>query len=225
VSLYDLPKPLPSKWHELLAEFDVLKGEQSAPLCMTGDYTVQTVHGRWSLFNCSSEHLEARFALAATRAGTELRSPQDILPHDYWFDRLYDNLVANQSSYATTDGPARVILDACVASATFCARLERAELEGTLQSMIIRDPVSIALNEFLSGSAMEEAASSGISSNTKAERSVLRDRYFASFQKRSSFLICVLQRTNTTANGSDGYRNQAQSRMAQSRIWPFAQFS
>ena len=84
----------------------------------------------WIVSDGVSENFQERFRALAARAGVALGCPKDTDAEDFWLHRLYLDLVENNSDQlfaASKEGG--VILRVCVASATFCARLERKALE------------------------------------------------------------------------------------------------
>jgi hypothetical protein len=88
--------------------------------------------GRWIYgTGAVSENLRERVRLCVAEAGRALpqyRKGTD--PEDFWLHRLYLDLVKNNSDLlfcGTKEGG--MILSVCVASATFCARLERSALQ------------------------------------------------------------------------------------------------
>ncbi len=91
-------------------------------------------HGVWNY--CSdgiSENFRERVRLCVAEAGRALPGyPQGADAEDFWLHRLYLDLLKNNSDLlfcASNEGG--MILSVCVASATFCARLERQALEQT----------------------------------------------------------------------------------------------
>jgi hypothetical protein len=77
----------------------------------------------------TTESLEARWKLLATKAGRALGAPR-VLPWTYWLHRLFMYLRANESDfvrmYSDTNGFIERLFEASV---IFCARLERSSLE------------------------------------------------------------------------------------------------
>jgi hypothetical protein len=87
-------------------------------------------HGIWIYSDGLDENFLARFRVLAARGGLALGSPQDTDPEDFWLHRLFLDLVENNSDElfaASKEGG--MIRRVCVASATFCSRLERKALE------------------------------------------------------------------------------------------------
>jgi hypothetical protein len=87
-------------------------------------------HGLWDYSDGVSENFQARFRVLAARAGLALGCPNGADAEDFWLRRLYLDLVENNSDQlfaASKEGG--MILRVCVASATFCSRLERQALE------------------------------------------------------------------------------------------------
>jgi len=85
--------------------------------------------GLWILGDGVSENFQARVRTLAARAGVTLGCPKDTDAEDFWFHWLYRDLLENNSDQliaASKEGG--VIGRVCVASATFCARLERKAL-------------------------------------------------------------------------------------------------
>ncbi len=86
--------------------------------------------GVWTLSKGPNENFQARFQVMATRAALDLGSPPDAEPLDFWLHRLYFDLGktgSDQLFAASAEGG--IILNVCLASATFCARLEKRALE------------------------------------------------------------------------------------------------
>jgi hypothetical protein len=86
--------------------------------------------GVWTLGDGVSENFQERFRVLAARAGVTLGSPKDADPEDFWLHRLFLDLRENNSKQlfaASEEGG--MIRRVCVASATFCARLERKVLK------------------------------------------------------------------------------------------------
>jgi hypothetical protein len=82
--------------------------------------------GLWTYSDGVSENFQARSRALISRVGLALGSPKDTDPEDFWLHRLYHDLLENNSDQlfaASREGG--VILRVSVASATFCARLER----------------------------------------------------------------------------------------------------
>jgi hypothetical protein len=85
-------------------------------------------YGVWHYANRGiSENFYERVRLCVAEAGRALPDcPNDAEPEDFWLHRLYLDLLKNESDLlfsASEEGG--MILSVCVASATFCARLER----------------------------------------------------------------------------------------------------
>lgn len=86
--------------------------------------------GVWVLDDGVSENFQARFRALAARAGVALGSPEGTDPEDFWLHRLYLDLLDNNSEQLfAASKVGGVIRRVCVASATFCSRLERKALE------------------------------------------------------------------------------------------------
>lgn len=86
--------------------------------------------GLWTLGDGVNENFQARFRALAVRAGLALGCSTGTDAEDLWLHRLYLDLLENNSEQlfaASKEGG--VILRVCVASATFCARLEKKTLE------------------------------------------------------------------------------------------------
>lgn len=89
-------------------------------------------HGVWNYTSDGvSENFRQRVRLCVAKAGRALHDyPKDTDPEDFWFHRLYLNLLENNSdSLFAASEEGGMIVGVCVASATFCARLEREALE------------------------------------------------------------------------------------------------
>jgi hypothetical protein len=73
-----------------------------------------------------SENFLERFRTLAARAGAALGSPKDTDPEDFWLHRLYLDLREHNSDqlFAASEAGG-AIRRVCVASSTFCSRLER----------------------------------------------------------------------------------------------------
>jgi hypothetical protein len=80
-----------------------------------------------------TEGLLAGFELVATEAGKELGSPLGTPPQKQWLHRLFVDLRANNSDhihiYSDTVGTIERLLEA---SATYCLRLDRQSIDGSL---------------------------------------------------------------------------------------------
>jgi len=88
-------------------------------------------HGVWSYANDGiSENFLERVRLCVAEAGRALPDyPKGADPEDFWLHRLYLDLLRNNSDLLfCTRKEGGMILSICVASATFCARLERQAL-------------------------------------------------------------------------------------------------
>jgi hypothetical protein len=86
--------------------------------------------GLWFLSNGISENFKERVRTVATLAGIALGCPKGTNAEHFWFHRLYSDLLMNKSdqlSAASEKGG--IIKRVCVASATFCARLEQEALK------------------------------------------------------------------------------------------------
>jgi hypothetical protein len=82
--------------------------------------------GVWALDDGVNENFLERFRVLAARAGVALGSPEGTDAEDFWLHRLYLDLRENNSKElfaASKEGG--MILRVCVASATFCSRLQR----------------------------------------------------------------------------------------------------
>jgi hypothetical protein len=91
--------------------------------------------GVWNLNHGPSENFQAEFRALATRAGRALGAPQGALLEDFWLHRLFLDLRGNGSDeliVASDEGG--IILHVCIASATFCSRLEKKALETSASS-------------------------------------------------------------------------------------------
>jgi hypothetical protein len=86
--------------------------------------------GLWIVSDGVSENFQERFHALAARAGVALGCPKDADAEDFWLHRLFLDLLENNSDQlfgASEEGG--VINRVCVASATFCSRLERKTLQ------------------------------------------------------------------------------------------------
>ena len=86
--------------------------------------------GLWIVSDGVSENFQARFRALAARASVALGCAKDTDAEDFWLHRLYLDLLENNSDQlfvASKEGGA--IRRVCVASGTFCARLERNALQ------------------------------------------------------------------------------------------------
>jgi hypothetical protein len=98
-------------------------------------------HGIWTISDGVNENFQARFRALAARAGRALGAPSGSDPEDFWLHRLWLNLRGNDSDQlfaASNEGG--VILSGCVASATFCSRLEK-------QALHPAEPVEASFNQ------------------------------------------------------------------------------
>lgn len=88
--------------------------------------------GRW-IFGTGgvSENFRERVRLCVAEAGRALPDyPKGTGPEDFWLHRLWLDLLENNSdSLFCASKEGGMILSVCVASATFCARLERKAIE------------------------------------------------------------------------------------------------
>jgi DNA-binding XRE family transcriptional regulator len=85
--------------------------------------------GLWMLSDGLSENFQARVRTLACRAGITLDCPTGCDAEDFWFDRLFRNLLENDSDQLfAASKKGGVIPRLCLASATFCARLEKEAL-------------------------------------------------------------------------------------------------
>jgi len=88
-------------------------------------------HGVWKYGDGISENFLERVRLCVREAGRALPDyPKGANSEDFWLHRLYFDLLENKSDLlfcASKEGG--IIFSVCVASATFCARLERKTLE------------------------------------------------------------------------------------------------
>jgi lambda repressor-like predicted transcriptional regulator len=85
--------------------------------------------GVWVFRGSVSDNFQARFRALASRAGIALGRPKSTLPEDFWLHRLYLDMLENNSDQLVGSKEGGTIVRVCVASATFCARLERQALE------------------------------------------------------------------------------------------------
>ncbi len=105
--------------------------------------------GLWMISDGVSENFQERFRALAARAGAALGDcPKGTHPEDFWLHRLFSDLRENRSKLlAGAQGDDRTLCKAagiewrpapkvytvkrvCVASATFCSRLERKAVTG-----------------------------------------------------------------------------------------------
>jgi hypothetical protein len=94
-------------------------------------------HGVWNYGNTGvSENFRERVRLCVTEAGRSLPDyPDGTDAEDFWLHRLYLDLLENNSDLlfgASEEGG--MVLSVCVASATFCARLQRADFSSAANS-------------------------------------------------------------------------------------------
>lgn len=88
--------------------------------------------GRWMFVTGGvSENFRERVRLCVAEAGRALPDyPKGTDPEDFWLHRLWLDLLKNNSdSLFCASKEGGMILSVCVASATFCARLEREALQ------------------------------------------------------------------------------------------------
>jgi hypothetical protein len=111
--------------------------------------------GLWIVSDGVNENFQARFRTLAARAGLALGSPKGTDPEDFWLHRLFLDLRENNSDQlfaASKEGG--VILRVCVASATFCSRLERqalAQAEPDKQQLPPSQPIERGIAEATEG--------------------------------------------------------------------------
>ena len=99
--------------------------------------------GLWKLSAGVNDNFKERFRTIAARAGRALGCPTDSGPEYFWFHRLYlDSLETNSDQLMAASKEGGMILRVCMASATFCSRLERKAVTGDKQS-----PTSQALDQ------------------------------------------------------------------------------
>ena len=157
-----MPPQLPT-WKELASTFDALTAEQpyTPRASAMGDYGANASYGKWIVHNCIGEALKVRVELAIASAGKSLGCAPGVPPLDNWLDRLSTHLQANRSVHVraaeSSIGPLRIIEDVCVASSIYCARLQRAEIEGDVDQVGMKDLISLAVIEGAFGSGNEEA--------------------------------------------------------------------
>jgi hypothetical protein len=100
--------------------------------------------GLWVIYDAVNENFQERFRALAARAGVALGSPKGTDPEDFWLHRLFFDLLENHSNElfaASEEGG--MVLRVCVASGTYCARLERKALEQSEPSKrVVPDPES-----------------------------------------------------------------------------------
>jgi len=89
-----------------------------------------------------SENFRERVRVCVARTGVALGCPRGADPEDFWLHHLYLDLLANKSDLlfaASEEGG--MILSVCVASATFCSRLEKKSLkQADMQKFEISQP-------------------------------------------------------------------------------------
>lgn len=87
-------------------------------------------YGVWNYGDGVSENFRERVRLCVARSGVALGCPRCTDPEDFWLHQLYLDLLANKSDLlfaASKEGG--IILSVCLASATFCSRLENRSLK------------------------------------------------------------------------------------------------
>jgi DNA-binding XRE family transcriptional regulator len=90
-------------------------------------------HGVWNYASDGlSENFRERVRLCVVKSGIALGCPKGTDPEDFWLHYLYRDLLANNSDllFAASE-VGGMILSVCVASATFCSRLENKSLRQT----------------------------------------------------------------------------------------------
>jgi hypothetical protein len=195
------PSP-PSIWLELRAEFTALnlrQFPQSENIIFTtpiktmyavGKYSAKGRNLEWKLEDCQSEDLKACFELTATQAGKALRTPAGTDSLDYWLDRLALNLSASKSDHFQTGTVAEfrfdVVKDVCAASAMFCAKLARAEIEGTFDDLALRESVSYAVDKVFEEAETSESGDPGPDLSSDAPLSNTAERFFWTKTKATS---------------------------------------
>ena len=87
-------------------------------------------YGVWNYNDGVSENFRERGRLCIARSGVALGCPIGTDPEDFWLHQLYLDLIKNNSDllFASSE-KGGMILSVCVASATFCSRLEKSALE------------------------------------------------------------------------------------------------
>src|SRR5579864_6292661 len=87
-------------------------------------------HGVWSYSDGISENFLERVRLCIAEAGWALPDfAEGVAPEDFWLHQLYlDSLKNNSDLLFCASKEGGTILSVCVASGTFCARLERQAL-------------------------------------------------------------------------------------------------
>jgi hypothetical protein len=90
-------------------------------------------HGVWDYGDGISENFLERVRLCVAEAGRALPDyPKGADSEDFWLHRLYFDLLKNNSDLLFCDSSeVGMVLSLCVASATFCSRLERLALHDT----------------------------------------------------------------------------------------------
>jgi hypothetical protein len=87
-------------------------------------------HGVWYTSDGISENFRERVHLSIAKSGVTLVCPRGADPEDFWLHRLYIDLLGNKSDLLfATSAESGMILSVCVASATFCSRLENKSLK------------------------------------------------------------------------------------------------
>lgn len=87
-------------------------------------------YGVWNYGDGVSENFRERVRLCVARSGVALGCPRATDPEDFWLHQLYLDMVKSNGDLlfaASEEGG--MILSVCVASATFCSRLEKNSLE------------------------------------------------------------------------------------------------
>ena len=132
--------------------------------------------GLWMLGDGVSENFQARFRALATRAGVALGRPKNTDTEDFWFHRLYLDLLENNSDQlfaASKEGG--MILRVCVASATFCSRLEKRALEqleiGSTGAERLRSGTNQAESSYVQNGAK---SMQGVESNSTKRAAAIR---------------------------------------------------
>jgi hypothetical protein len=86
--------------------------------------------GRWTWGDGMSENFQERVRSLVAHAGAARGCPKDADPKDFWLHQLWLDLRKNDSDMLfTASEEGGTILSVCVASATFCARLERMAIQ------------------------------------------------------------------------------------------------
>lgn len=95
-----------------------------------GDRGKNTEIGSWWLSAGLNEGFQARFDVAATRAGVALGPTQGTNPRDYWLHKVFTHLLKRPSDLLlAANKHGGIILRVCEASAVYCVRLEKKALE------------------------------------------------------------------------------------------------